>query len=263
MTDLPPRDVPVVILAGGLGTRISEETATRPKPMIEIGGKPLLWHIMKIYGSWGFRRFIICLGYKGYVIKEYFNNYNLHTSDLTIEVASNTITSHKTEVEDWSVTLCDTGENSMTGGRIGRIAKYIDTNEFCLTYGDGVADIDLMKLVRFHRASGRAATVTGVRPLARFGGLDIEGDRVRRFREKPPEEGGWINGGFFVLNREVLDRITGDSTVWEQEPLESLAAEDQLGAYRHQGFWWAVDSLRDKNHLEMLWEQGKAAWRVW
>ena len=263
MSVLEPKDIPCVILAGGLGTRISEETATRPKPMIEIGGKPLLWHIMKMYSGWGFRRFIICLGYKGYVIKEYFSNYHLHTSDLTIDLRTNDRTHHKTYVEDWSVTLCDTGEGTMTGGRIARIAPFIDTDLFCLTYGDGVADINLRDLLEFHRQSGRLATVTGVRPLARFGGLEIEGTAVRRFREKPPDEGGWINGGFFVLHRDVIQRINGDQTVWEQEPLESLAAESQLGTYLHQGFWWAVDSLRDKNHLESLWASGKAAWRNW
>ena len=231
--------------------------------MIEIGGKPLLWHIMKLYSVAGFRHFIICLGYKGYVIKEYFSNYYLHTSAVTIELAANKMHIHKTNVEDWSVTLADTGDGSMTGGRLRRVAEHIKTDVFCLTYGDGVSDVDVGALLDFHAGHGRQATVTAVRPQARFGGLDMDGDIVRCFREKPADEGNWINGGFFGLSRNVLERIEGDDTIWEREPLESLARDGELVAHRHEGFWWAVDTLRDKTHLDLLWEQGRPAWKKW
>ncbi len=261
MTDLS--DVKVVILAGGFGTRLAEETDLRPKPMVEIGGKPLLWHIMKSYASYGFRQFIICLGYRGYFVKEYFRNYYLHTADVTFDVADGSMTVHRSDVEPWKVTLAETGESTMTGGRIRRVRDYIGDGDFCLTYGDGVADIDLAALVDFHRQHGKLATVTAIQPQARFGGLDIVDGRVRRFAEKPSNEGGWINGGFFVVNAKALDRIEGDSTIWEREPVESLAADGELIAKHHEGFWWAVDTLRDKRHLEELWAEKRAPWKVW
>jgi glucose-1-phosphate cytidylyltransferase len=251
-----------VILAGGLGTRISEESHLKPKPMIEIGGRPILWHIMKLYSHYGFNDFIICLGYKGYVVKEYFSNYVLHNADLTVDLASGTIEYHATKHEPWRVTLVDTGESTMTGGRVKRVARYLDKDEpFFLTYGDGVADLDLRALADFHKAHGREATVTAVSPPGRYGALEIVDEKVRRFIEKPPGDNGLINGGFFVLQPKVLERIAGDETSFEVEPLEALAHDQQLMAYRHDGFWAAMDTLRDKNHLETLWASGEAPWR--
>ncbi len=251
-----------VILAGGLGTRISEESHLKPKPMIEIGGRPILWHIMKLFSHYGFNDFIICLGYKGYVVKEYFSNYVLHNADLTVDLAKGSIEYHATNHEPWKVTLVDTGEETMTGGRVKRIGKYLDDNEpFFLTYGDGVADVDLAALAAFHRAHGKDATVTAVAPPGRYGALEIQDDIVQRFIEKPPGDNGLINGGFFVLNKAVIDRIPGDETIWEQGPLMGLAADGQLGAYRHEGFWAAMDTLRDKNVLEAMWASGEAPWR--
>lgn len=252
----------VVILAGGLGTRISEESSVRPKPMIEIGGKPILWHIMKLYAHHGLTDFIICCGYKGYVIKEYFANYFLHMADVTIDMALNRIEFHHSKAEPWRVTLVDTGEHTRTGGRIKRVGEYL-TGDFCMTYGDGVSDVDITRLIATHRAHGKQATVTAVQPPGRFGSLHMEGDRVVEFLEKPIGDGARINGGFFVLSREVLERIEGDSTDWERRPLESLAADGELRAYPHGGFWQPMDTLRDKNHLEDLWSAGKAPWKVW
>ncbi|MDZ4166340.1 MAG: glucose-1-phosphate cytidylyltransferase [Coriobacteriia bacterium] len=254
----------VVILAGGLGTRLSEETQVKPKPMAEIGDKPILWHIMKIYSSFGFNDFIICLGYKGYVIKEYFSNYFLHNSDVTFDMRDNRVEVHQNATEPWRVTLVDTGAETMTGGRIRRIAPYVEDDTFMLTYGDGVSDVDVAALLADHRASGREATLTAVQPLGRFGALEIGADgTVDSFREKPLGDGDWINGGFFVCQRSVFDRIAGDATVWEREPLESLAADGQLHAYRHEGFWQPMDTLRDKTHLEGLWASGSAPWKAW
>ena len=251
-----------VILAGGLGSRISEESHLRPKPMIEIGGRPILWHIMKLFSHYGFNDFIICLGYKGYVVKEYFSNYVLHNADLTVDLGKGSIEYHATKHEPWKVTLVDTGEETMTGGRLKRIAKYLDPGEpFFMTYGDGVADVDLAALAAFHKAHGKAATVTAVAPPGRYGALEIRDDIVQRFIEKPPGDNGLINGGFFVLNPEVIDRIRDDTTIWEQGPLEGLAADAQLQAFRHDGFWAAMDTLRDKNQLEALWASGEAPWR--
>lgn len=251
-----------VILAGGLGTRISEESHLRPKPMIEIGGRPILWHIMTHYSRHGFNDFIVCLGYRGYMIKEYFANYVLHNADVTVDLAKGAIEYHATNHEPWRVTLVETGERSMTGGRLKRVARYLDPAEpFFLTYGDGLSDVDLTRLSAFHRAHGREATVTAVAPPGRFGALEIEAGRVRRFSEKPPGDNGLINGGFFVLNPSVLGRIAGDATVWENEPLEGLARDGQLEAFRHDGFWAAMDTLRDKNQLEALWASGAAPWR--
>ncbi|MDD3836694.1 MAG: glucose-1-phosphate cytidylyltransferase [Phenylobacterium sp.] len=253
-----------VILAGGLGTRISEESHLKPKPMIEIGGRPILWHIMKLFSQYGFNDFVICLGYRGYVIKEYFANYVLHNADLTVNLATGETKYHATNHEPWSVTLVDTGPETLTGGRLKRVAKYLDPDEpFFFTYGDGLADVDLRKLADFHRAHGRQATVTAVAPPGRYGALELEDGQVRRFIEKPPGDNGLINGGFFVLQPEVVGRIAGDSTSWEVEPLESLAADGELMAYRHDGFWAAMDTLRDKNHLEALWTSGAAPWRIW
>jgi glucose-1-phosphate cytidylyltransferase len=252
-----------VILAGGLGTRLAEETVLRPKPMIEIGGKPILWHIMKIYASHGVNDFVVCLGYKGYMVKEYFANYFLHSSDVTFDLAKNTTEIHHNSAEPWRVTLIDTGEETMTGGRLKRAARHLDGDDFCMTYGDGVADIDVTALVAEHRASGRLATVTAVQPPGRFGSLEMDGVQVRGFREKPPGDGGWINGGFFVLSPRVLDHIEGDGTFWERGPMERLAADNQLGAYKHDGFWRPMDTLRDKTALEDLWASGKAPWKVW
>lgn len=252
-----------VILAGGLGTRLSEETETRPKPMVEIGGRPILWHIMQIYSAQGVRDFIICLGYKGYVIKEYFVNYRLHVSDVTIDIGAGGISYHKSRADDWRVTLVDTGEETMTGGRLKRVREYLTDDLFFLTYGDGVADIDLGALVAFHNQHRGLATVTSVVPPGRFGALEISGTQVRSFREKPAGDGAQINGGFFVLSRKVLDYIAGDSTVWEREPMEALARSGQLFAYSHAGFWQAMDTLRDKNHLESLWATGNAPWKLW
>lgn len=254
----------VVILAGGLGTRISEESHLKPKPMIEIGGRPILWHLMKVFSEHGFNDFIICLGYKGYVIKEYFANYVLHNADLTVDLAKGSVEYHATNHEPWRVTLVNTGEETMTGGRLKRVADYLTPGEpFFLTYGDGVADVDLNALVEFHKAHGKQATVTAVAPPGRFGALEIVEGGVKRFIEKPPGDNGLINGGFFVLQPEVVDRIAGDATTFEAEPLESLARDGQLMARPHDGFWAAMDTLRDKNHLESLWASGEAPWRIW
>ncbi|MFZ5649821.1 MAG: glucose-1-phosphate cytidylyltransferase [Bacillota bacterium] len=254
----------VVILAGGFGTRLSEETVVKPKPMVEIGGRPVLWHIMKIYSCYGFNQFIICLGYKGYMIKEYFSNYFLHMSDITFDMENNRMEIHQKYVEPWKVTLVDTGQDTMTGGRIKRIKDYVEGSAFMLTYGDGVADIDVAALVEFHRSHGRLATVTAVQPPGRFGTMQIDReDNVTSFFEKPKGDGTWINGGFFILEPEVFDYIDGDATIWEREPLEKLAAENQLAAYRHYGFWRPMDTLRDKTLLEELWNSGRAPWKMW
>lgn len=254
----------VVILAGGLGTRISEETSSRPKPMIEIGGRPILWHIMKIYSAYGANDFIVCLGYKGYMIKEYFANYFLHMSDVTLDMASNKMEVHEAKAEPWRVTLINTGDDSMTGGRLRRVASYLrDEDAFCMTYGDGVADVDIGKLINFHKSEGRLATMTASQPPGRFGAAEIDDNSVRRFAEKPRGDGSWINGGFFVLSPKVLDYIDGDQTVWEREPLEGLARDGQLSAYKHSGFWHPMDTLRDKNYLENIWANGSAPWKVW
>jgi glucose-1-phosphate cytidylyltransferase len=253
-----------VLLAGGLGTRISEESAMRPKPMIEIGNRPILWHIMKIYAQHGIRDFVVCLGYKSYMVKEYFANYFMHSSDLTLDTKSGTIEYHNSNAEDWRITLVDTGEDTMTGGRLKRVGRYLTPGEsFCLTYGDGVADVDITKLVAFHKAHGKEATVTAVTPPGRYGALDLTGDRVNQFVEKPQGDNSLINGGFFVLEPAVLARIADDSTSWERAPLESLARDQQLMAFRHGGFWQPMDTLRDKNHLEQLWQSGKAPWKSW
>jgi len=254
--------VKAVILAGGMGTRISEESHLRPKPMIEIGGKPILWHIMKLYSAGGVHDFVICCGYLGYVIKSYFANYQLHVSDVTFDVARNQMQIHQNGAEQWKVTLVDTGTETMTGGRLKRVRQFLDDEEFFLTYGDGVADIDMRALLEFHRRQNVLATVTSVRPPGRFGALVTEGNKVLSFREKP-EGNGWINGGFLVLSPAVIDYIEGDHTVWEGEPLERLAREGQLAAYAHEGFWHPMDTLRDKNQLEALWSSGKAPWKVW
>lgn len=254
----------VLLLAGGYGTRLSEETTIKPKPMVEIGGKPMLWHIMKLYSFYGFQEFVVLLGYKGYVIKEYFMNYFLHQSDVTFDLAQNTTQIHNNSSEPWKVTLIDTGENTMTGGRIKRAASYIDDQSFLLTYGDGVSNVDLSALVQFHRNHGKAITMTAVQPEGRFGSMQIDADdRVTNFLEKPKGEGGWINGGFFVCEPKVLDYIQGDATVFERSPLESLAKDKQLITYKHQGFWRCMDSLREKNELEALWNAGQAEWKVW
>jgi|SRR5579862_6843035 len=252
-----------VILAGGIGARLSEETDVRPKPMVEIGGRPILWHIMKLYSSYRVDDFIVCLGYKGYLIKEYFANYFLHMCDVTFDIGTNTVQVHQSAAEDWRVTLVDTGDETMTGGRLKRVAPYLGDEDFHFTYGDGVADVDLDALVAFHRDQGVLATVTAVEPPGRFGALEVEGDRVVDFSEKPRGEGGWINGGFFVLAPEVMSYIDGDTTSWEREPLSRLAAESQLAVYRHTGFWHPMDTLRDKRNLERLWESGRAPWRRW
>jgi glucose-1-phosphate cytidylyltransferase len=253
-----------VILAGGLGTRFSEETSVRPKPMIEIGGKPILWHIMKIYAAHGVRDFIICCGYKGYVIKEYFANYFLHMSDVTFRMGENRMEVHEKRAEPWNVTLVDTGDASMTGGRLLRVADYLrDEEAFCMTYGDGVGDIDISAAIAFHRDHAKLATLTAAVPPGRFGALDMEGDRVASFLEKPEGDGGSINAGFFVLSPQVLSRIEDDMTIWEQEPLRGLASDGELMAYQHRGFWLPMDTLRDKNMLESLWSEGHAPWKVW
>jgi glucose-1-phosphate cytidylyltransferase len=252
-----------VILAGGVGSRISEETQLRPKPMITIGGKPILWHIMKLYAAYGITDFVICLGYMGYVIKEYFANYYLHTADVTFDVATNSIEVHQSTAEPWRVTLIDTGVETQTGGRLRRVLKYLGDEDFCFTYGDGVADVDVTKLVEFHRAQRTIATVTAVQPAGRFGAMDLEGERVSQFREKLAGDGMWINGGFFVLSPAVRDYLEGDETVWEQEPLQRLAADGQLSSYKHRGFWQPMDTLREKHQLEELWATGRAPWKIW
>ena len=251
-----------VILAGGLGTRLSEETSLKPKPMVEIGGRPILWHILKIYSAHGINDFVICAGYKGYIIKEYFANYFLHMSDVTFDMATNSMEVHQKKAEPWRVTIIDTGDETMTGGRIKRIAPYVD-GTFCCTYGDGVGDIDISALVALHRKNGLRATLTGVQPPGRFGALDIVDGRVRSFQEKPEGDGSWINGGFFVLEPSVFDEIEGDGTIWERKPLENLASKGELGIYKHQGFWRPMDTLRDKIELENLWDSGKAPWKCW
>ena len=254
----------VVILAGGLGTRLSEETDLKPKPMVEIGGYPILWHIIKIYSHYGFNDFIICLGYKGYMIKEYFANYFLHNSDVSIDLAKNKIEVINRHNESWKITLIDTGFNTMTGGRIKRIQSYIGNETFMLTYGDGVADVNIDKLVRFHKKHGKHATVTAVQPSGKFGALMIgKDDVVESFMEKPAGDGSWVNGGFFVLEPQIFDYIKGDETYWEREPLENLAKENQLVAYKHSGFWKPMDTLRDKRELEEIWNKGAAPWKIW
>jgi glucose-1-phosphate cytidylyltransferase len=253
-----------VILAGGLGTRITEETATRPKPMIEIGGKPILWHILKTYSHHGINDFIICCGYKGYVIKEYFANYFLHMSDVTFDMRRNSMEVHQQNAEPWRVTLVDTGDQTMTGGRLKRVANYVRNEEaFFFTYGDGVGDVNITELLAFHKAQNVKATLTATIPPGRFGALDLAGSKVRSFREKPKGDGAMINGGFFVLSPKVIDYITDDNTAWEHEPLECLANEGSLAAYQHHGFWQPMDTLRDKLHLEDMWRSGKAPWKVW
>jgi len=254
----------VVILAGGMGTRISEETVVRPKPMVEIGGKPILWHIMKIYSHYGYNDFVVCLGFKGYMIKEYFSNYFLHMSDVTFDMKHNSMEVHQQYAEPWKVTLVDTGTDTMTGGRLKKVAPYIGDETFMVTYGDGVSNVNIAELVAYHRKHGKTATVTATQPSGRFGALSLDNaDRVRSFQEKPAGDGSWINGGFFVLEPSMLDLIAGDSTIFEREPLESLANDGQLIAYKHDGFWYAMDTLRDKNHLESLWQAGTAPWKVW
>jgi len=252
-----------VILAGGLGTRISEATHLKPKPMIEVGGKPILWHIMKLYSYYGVNDFIICCGYKGYVIKEYFANYFLHMSDVTFDMHTNQMLVHSRKAEPWKVTLIDTGEMTQTGGRLKRIADHLDGQDFCFTYGDGVSNVDISRLIAFHQQQDTLATMTAVQPPGRFGALDMDGQKITMFEEKPQGDGSWVNGGYFVLSPKVLDCIAGDQTVWEKEPLQSLAQSGQLTAYRHEGFWQPMDTLRDKNLLESLWDLGKAPWKVW
>jgi glucose-1-phosphate cytidylyltransferase len=252
-----------VILAGGFGTRISEESHLKPKPMIEIGGMPILLHIMKIYSHYGINDFIICLGYKGYVIKEYFSNYFLHKSDVTFCMRENKMEIHQKYAEPWNITLVDTGENTMTGGRLRRVAPYIGDETFCFTYGDGVSDVDISRLITHHRLSDRQATVTAIQPPGRFGALHIEDGTVHHFQEKPAGDGAWINGGFFVLEPNVFEYLDDDNTIWEQQPLQQLAAKQQLSAYQHTGFWQAMDTLRDKTFLEELWSTGKAPWKTW
>jgi len=252
-----------VILAGGLGTRISEESVLKPKPMIEIGGKPIIWHIMKIYSAQGIDDFVVCLGYKGYVIKEYFANYFLHMSDVTIDMRDNSMKVHQRSADPWRVTLVETGERTQTGGRLKRVADYLGQEDFCFTYGDGVADVDLAALLAFHRVQNVKATLTAIQPPGRFGSLVLDGERVTNFQEKPRGDGGWINGGFFVCSPDVLSYIDSDATVWERDPLERLARERQLAAYFHRGFWQPMDTLRDKNHLEELWASGSPPWKIW
>jgi len=264
MPDILLKSMKVVILAGGLGTRISEESVLRPKPMVEIGGKPILWHIMKIYSKFGYNDFVICLGYKGYMIKEYFANYLHYNSNMTVDLQHNRVEIHDGVCEPWRVTLVDTGENTMTGGRIKRADRFIDGDEFMLTYGDGVADIDVHRLVDFHHRHGRKATLTSVMPPERFGIIDFgANDSISRFVEKPQGDGSWINAGFFVLKKDVIDYIEGDGTIWERSPLERLASEGQLMGFRHRGFWQAMDTLRDKNLLNDAWNKGIAPWKVW
>ena len=252
-----------VILAGGFGTRLSEETDQKPKPMVEIGGMPILWHIMKIYSAHGISDFIICCGYKGYVIKEYFANYHLHMSNVTFDLSNNAMQVHQSRAEDWRVTLVDTGESTMTGGRIKRIAPYLDGEDFCCTYGDGVGNVDITASIAFHKQHGKIASLTATRPPGRFGAITLDETLIRSFREKPLGDGNWINGGFFVLSPKVFDYIEGDQTVWEQEPLENLARDGEIHAFHHDGFWRPMDTLRDKYFLEEEWEKGEAPWKVW
>ncbi len=253
-----------VILAGGLGTRLSEETTLKPKPMVEIGGKPILWHIMKSYSSYGIHDFVICCGYKGYVIKEYFANYFLHTSDVTFDMQKNEMEVHTRNAEPWKVTLVDTGDETMTGGRLKRVRQYLcDEEAFCFTYGDGVSDVDIDAVIKFHAAHGKLATLTATQPPGRFGSLNLDGNRVNSFQEKPQGDGAWINGGFFVLSPKVIEYIQDDATIWEKKPMEQLAHEGQMDAYFHKGFWQPMDTLRDKIHLEELWASGQAPWKTW
>ena len=252
-----------VILAGGFGTRISEEAYLKPKPMIEVGGMPILWHIMKWYSHYDVNEFIICCGYKGYVIKEYFANYFLHMSDVTFDMETNSMEVHQKYVEPWKVTLVNTGINTMTGGRLKRVKDYLDSQTFCFTYGDGVSNIDLNELLSFHKQNKKLATLLAVQPPGRYGSIEIENKMVQKFMEKPKGDGGWINGGFFILEPKVIDYIKDDTTIWERGPLEKLSSEDQLGAFKHQGFWQPLDTLRDKNHLEKLWNENKALWKIW
>ncbi len=252
-----------VILAGGLGTRIAEETHLRPKPMIEVGGKPILWHIMKIYSSHGINEFIICLGYKGFMVKEYFAHYFLHMSDVTFDLQTNDMEIHRRKAEPWRITLVDTGELTQTGGRLKRIQPYLDDEDFCFTYGDGVGDVNIKELIRFHKQQKCLATVTAMQPPGRFGALDMKKNKIVRFEEKPPGDSNWVSGGFFVLSPSVLAYIEGDETVWEKGPLERLARENQLAAFKHEGFWKPMDTLRDKNQLEELWREGRAPWKLW
>jgi glucose-1-phosphate cytidylyltransferase len=255
--------VKAVILAGGYGTRISEESAVRPKPMVEIGEKPILWHIMKIYAAHGIDEFVIATGYRGYLIKEYFANYYLHTTDITVDLRNREIKTLASSSEPWTVTVVDTGEGTMTGGRLKRVREQVGDETFCLTYGDCVTDLDVAKEIEFHRESGARATLAAVQPPGRFGVLSLDDDRVTSFLEKPAGEGGWVNGGFFVVEPDVLDLIDGDETIWEREPMEQLASEDRLAAYKHSGFWHPMDTLRDKAVLEDLWKSGRAPWKVW
>jgi glucose-1-phosphate cytidylyltransferase len=252
-----------VILAGGLGSRLAEETETRPKPMVEVGGKPIIWHIMKIYSSYGINDFVICLGYKGYLIKEYFANYALHMADVTFDMREGKTTIHNNNVEDWRVTLVDTGEKTQTGGRLRRVRSHLGDEDFCFTYGDGVSSIDLNELKKFHKVHGKLATMTAVMPPGRYGALQIESGKVINFLEKPQGDGGWINGGFFILNPKCIDYIDRDETIWEQEPIHRLVKQDQMAAMKFNGFWQSMDTLRDKNLLEKLWSSGKAPWKVW
>lgn len=252
-----------VILAGGFGTRISEETQLKPKPLIEIGGMPILWHIMKTYSHYGINDFVICCGYKGYMIKEYFANYSLHKSNITFDLEKNQIETHSTEVEPWRVTMVDTGLNTMTGGRLKRVKKFLDNETFCFTYGDGLSNVDIKKLIDFHKSQKTLATVTGVRPPGRFGAMSISNTKVTKFQEKPEGDGDWINGGFFVLEPNVLDYIDNDETIWERKPLEKLSSENQLSSFLHSDFWQPVDTLRDKNRLEELWNSENPPWKIW
>jgi len=252
-----------VILAGGLGTRLSEETSLKPKPMVEIGGKPILWHIMKIYSAHGINDFIICLGYKGYVVKEYFANYFLHTSDVTFDMAKNKMKVHQNSSEPWRVTLVDTGHETQTGGRVKRIKDYIGDDTFCLTYGDGIGKVNIGESIQFHKKMGKLATLTGVLPPGRFGSLKIQDNLITSFMEKPLGDGGWVNGGFFVLEPKVLDYIDGDATVWEQEPINRLVADNEFAVYKHNDFWQGIDTLRDKNMIQKMWDSGNAPWKVW
>jgi len=252
-----------VILAGGVGSRIAEESQTRPKPMVEIGGKPILWHVMKIYSVHGIRDFVVCTGYRGYLIKEYFANYFLHMSDVTFDMQKNSMEVHQRNADPWRVTVVDTGEATMTGGRLKRVASYVGEETFCMTYGDGVGSVDITTSIAAHRTAGKKATVTAVQPPGRFGAMHLEGKSVTRFIEKPEGDGGWINGGFFVLEPSVLEMIRGDETTWEQEPLRGLCAKGELHAFKHQGFWQPMDTLRDRHYLEELWASGKAPWKNW
>ena len=252
-----------IILAGGFGTRISEESAVRPKPMVEIGGRPILWHIMKIYSAHGVKDFIICLGYKGFLIKEYFANYFLHMSDVTFNMANNEMEVHEKHVEPWRVTLVDTGDETATGGRLKRVESYLDKGDFCFTYGDGLSNVNVAELIKFHQSQGALATLTAVQPPGRFGALNLAEHKITGFQEKPQGDGDWINGGFFVLSPKIFDYIEGDETVWERVPMEGLAAEGNLSAFVHRGFWQPMDTLRDKNLLEELWNSGQAPWKIW